>query len=109
VELESLEFERADQLDAEHLQRLRRRLTELKTEALEKHAEGRLNGEEQMVSFLAHVTDVRSYLESLFAHESRQLGKAGVRCRSDWKARSRVGRNLPSDAPSTDSDIREGF
>lgn len=75
IELEALDLERAGTVDVPQLLRLRRRLTELKSEALEKHAEGVLKGEEQMISFLAHVTDVRSYLESLFAHESRQLGK----------------------------------
>ena len=75
IELEALDLERSGMVDAADLLRLRRLLTELKTEALEKHAEGVLKGEEQMISFLAHVTDVRSYLESLFAHRSRQLGK----------------------------------
>lgn len=75
IELEALDLERAGSIDSAKLLRLRRRLTELKSEALEKHAEGVLKGEEQMISFLAHVTDVRSYLESLFAHESRQHGK----------------------------------
>ena len=76
IEVEALEMERAGRLDSAHLLPLRRRLTELKSEALEKHAEGVLKGEEQMISFLTHVSDVRSYLESLFAHESRLHGRA---------------------------------
>ena len=72
LELEALDLERHGTLDSSRLLALRRRLSELKSEALEKHAEGVLKGEDQMAGFLLHVADVRSYLESLFAHESRQ-------------------------------------
>lgn len=78
IEVEALDLERAGTIDTARLLKLRRRLTELKSEALEKQAEGVLKGEEQMISFLTHVSDVRSYLESLFAHESRQQGKPGT-------------------------------
>jgi TRAP-type uncharacterized transport system substrate-binding protein len=72
IENEALELERADALDVLKLQEFRRRLTTLKGEALDKHAEGKLTGEEHLLSFLAHVNDVRCYLESLFAHASRK-------------------------------------
>lgn len=72
IENEALELERTDAIDVSKLQDFRRRLTTLKGEALEKHAEGKLTGEEHLLSFLAHVNDVRCYLESLFAHASRK-------------------------------------
>jgi len=72
LELQALDQERHGTLDAVRLLALRRRLSEIKSEALEKHAEGVLKGEDQMASFLLHVADVRSYLQSLYAHESRQ-------------------------------------
>jgi hypothetical protein len=72
IELEAAELDRSNRLDIDDLRRLRGRLTQLKTEALERHARGELKGEELMASFLAHASDVRSFLESLFAHESRQ-------------------------------------
>ncbi len=71
IELDALALEQSDAPDAETLLRLRRRLTEIKGEALEKYAEGRLRGDEQMASLLLHVADVRRSLESLFAHHSR--------------------------------------
>ncbi len=67
VELEALAMERAGEVDFDKLRHLRRRLSEIKGEALERQAEGVLSGEEQMSSFLTHVSDVRSYLESLLA------------------------------------------
>ena len=48
---------------------LRRRLSELKNEALERESEGVLTGEEQMTSFLTHVSDVHNYLDSLLSRE----------------------------------------
>jgi TRAP-type uncharacterized transport system substrate-binding protein len=72
IENEALELERTDAVDVLKLQEFRRRLTALKGEALDKHAEGKLTGEEHLLSFLAHVNDVRCYLESLFAHASRK-------------------------------------
>ena len=72
LEAEAVKLDQAGQLNFAELRRLRQRLTELKSEALEKYAEGKLSGEEQLSSFLSHVSDVRNCLESLFAHESRQ-------------------------------------
>jgi TRAP transporter TAXI family solute receptor len=71
IELDALALEQSDVPDTETLLRLRRRLTEIKSEALEKYAEGRLRGEEQMASLLMHVSDVRRCLDALFAHHSR--------------------------------------
>jgi TRAP transporter TAXI family solute receptor len=72
LEDEAVQLDQSGQLSFAELRRLRQRLTEIKGEALEKYAEGRLSGEEQLSSFLTHVGDVRNCLESLFAHESRQ-------------------------------------
>lgn len=71
IEMDAVALEQSDSPDAEALLRLRRRLTEIKSEALEKYAEGRLRGDEQMSSLLMHVADVRRCLDSLFAHHSR--------------------------------------
>jgi len=67
IEIEALNLDRNNQLDPAVLRSMRNRLVVIKSEALERHAEGRLNGEEQMSGFLTHVSDVRGYLESLSA------------------------------------------
>lgn len=72
LEDEAVKLDQASRLNFAELRRLRQRLTEIKGEALEKYAEGRLSGEEQLSSFLTHVSDVRNCLESLFVQESRQ-------------------------------------
>jgi TRAP-type uncharacterized transport system substrate-binding protein len=51
------------------LLRIRRRLSELKSEALEDYAKGNLLHEELMGSFLQHVSDLRSYVNALLAGE----------------------------------------
>ncbi len=109
LEMEALDLERRDALDADRLLVLRRRLTELKSEALEKHADGVLRGEDQMASFLLHVGDVRRYLESLFAHESRQqaaIVEAAAVVEAS-AADSSAGDAATADAPATRHDGQE--
>ncbi len=79
IEAEALRWEEQPQGDPVELQKLRRRLSEIKGDALERHAEGTLSGEEHLISFLAHVSDVRSYLDSLYADASRKASFSLVR------------------------------
>ncbi len=62
VERRALELEAAGECDAERLIGLRRELGRLKAEALRQFAEGRLEGEAYLSSFLAHVNDARAHL-----------------------------------------------
>lgn len=71
IELDALALEQSGDMNGESLHALRRKLTETKSEALERYAEGRLRGEDQMASLLMHVSDVRRCLDTLFAHHSR--------------------------------------
>ena len=76
VELAALEIERKGDVDFDELRRLRRRLSEIKGEALERQSEGAISGEEQMASFLTHVLDVRNYLDSLLVREPHAAADA---------------------------------
>jgi len=76
VELAALAIERKGDVDFDELRRLRRRLSEIKGEALERQSEGAISGEEQMASFLTHVLDVRNYLDSLLAREPASAADA---------------------------------
>jgi TRAP transporter TAXI family solute receptor len=69
IELAALAMERKGPLDFALLRRLRGHLSEQKNEALERESEGTLSGDEQMNSFLAHVLDVRTYLDALLSRE----------------------------------------
>ncbi len=69
LEMAALKMENTGFVDYAELHRMRVRLSELKSEALERAAEGVLRGEENMSSFLAHVADVRNYLDSLLSRE----------------------------------------
>ncbi|HVU89726.1 MAG TPA: TAXI family TRAP transporter solute-binding subunit [Pirellulales bacterium] len=69
LELAAMNMDRSGPVDFAELKRLRGRLTELKTEALEREAEGVLSGDDQMSSFLTHVSDVRNYLDSMLSRE----------------------------------------
>ena len=68
VELEAMELEAAGEYDAERLIDLQRELGRLKTEALRRFTEGRLEGEPYLSSFLAHVGDARSHLTRISRH-----------------------------------------
>jgi TRAP transporter TAXI family solute receptor len=65
IELEATRKRQAGQLDAAQIDRLLERLAIIKADVLEKHADGSLNGEEQLMSFLIHASDVRAALNRL--------------------------------------------
>jgi hypothetical protein len=67
IELDAMVMDKTHSVDPDVIRSLRIRLSSIKGQALERHAEGALNGEEEMSGFLTHVADVRSYLESLLA------------------------------------------
>jgi len=67
IELDAMVMDKTHSVDPDVIRSLRIRLSSIKGQALERHAEGSLNGEEEMSGFLTHVADVRSYLESLLA------------------------------------------
>jgi TRAP transporter TAXI family solute receptor len=79
IEAAAIEWERSGSTELESLRILRRKLSELKSDALERHAEGTLSGEEHLLAFLAHVSDVRAYLESLYADAGRKAAFSQVR------------------------------
>lgn len=78
IESAAIAWERSGTTLLEPLRELRRQLSELKSEALERHAEGTLSGEEHLLSFLTHVSDVRAYLESLYADAGRKAAFSRV-------------------------------
>jgi hypothetical protein len=65
IEREALDLEMHPQLDDSAVLDLRRRLSRLKGEALDRFAEGILQGEELMSVFVVHVNDVRQQLAAL--------------------------------------------
>jgi len=73
IEQEALQLEREPTLNLEKLMESRYRVSQLKNEALVKFAEGSLKGEELMANFLAHITDVRNYLNTLILYERDRL------------------------------------
>jgi TRAP transporter TAXI family solute receptor len=73
LEKRALELELSSRLDLRELLPVRQRLSELKSEALDRFAGGELRGEELMASFLTHVTDVRHYLDGLILHERDRI------------------------------------
>ena len=68
IEREVLELEATDDCDVDQLISHQRALGRLKTEALHRFTEGRLEGEALLSSFLAQVNDARSYLTRLILH-----------------------------------------
>ncbi len=73
---QALELEAADDCNVEQLIGLQRTLGRLKTEALHRFTEGRLEGEALLSSFLAQVNDARSYLTRLILHHRGSRGPA---------------------------------
>jgi TRAP-type uncharacterized transport system substrate-binding protein len=73
IERKGLALERSVTLDLAGLLRLQNELAVLKGEALQKFADGALEGEELMSGFLAHVSDTRDYLTRLILHERDNL------------------------------------
>ena len=79
LEREVLQLELEADLDLPRLLTIQRRLGELKNEALEGYAEGKISSADLLNSFLAHVTDVRAYLNALVLHERERLEKKARR------------------------------
>lgn len=73
IERKAADLENAATLDLGQLLDLRREVTRLKTEALNKFVHGQLKGEELMSSFLAHVSDTREAINNLILHERSRL------------------------------------
>jgi len=70
-----LDVERSAQLDLHRLLELRAQLGEVKGRALDAFAKGNIHSEELLSSFLTHVSDVRSHLNSMILSERERLQK----------------------------------
>ena len=79
LERQILALELAAQLDLPRLLRIQRQLGALKNEALEGYGHGKIGSADLLNSFLAHVTDVRAYLNALILHERERLEKKARR------------------------------
>jgi TRAP transporter TAXI family solute receptor len=69
IERETLEMESDLRFDVPRLLTLRRQLSKLKSEVLERFTQGELLGEQLMAGFLIHVGDVRDHLTALILHQ----------------------------------------
>ena len=83
LEREVLKLELAADLDLVRLLRIQRRLGRLKNEALEGYGHGRIGSAELLNSFLAHVNDVRAFLNALILHERERLEKKARRSENE--------------------------
>jgi TRAP-type uncharacterized transport system substrate-binding protein len=75
IERRAMETERAATLDLGTLIGLQEELSRLKGDALDRFADGTLEGEELMSGFLTHVSDARDYLTRLILHQRELLEK----------------------------------
>lgn len=73
VERRALEVSRAPTLDLAALLQLQDDLTRIKGEALQRFADGEIDGEVLMSGFLAHASDARDFLMRLILHERDNL------------------------------------
>ena len=73
IERQALVLSRAPKLDVAALLQLQDDLTHSKAEALDRFAEGELDGEELMSGFLVHASDTRDFLMRLILHERDNL------------------------------------
>ena len=89
IERRAMETERAATLDLGALLGLQEELSRLKGEALDRFADGTLEGEELMSGFLTHVSDARDYLTRLILHQRELLEKQarheGRRAQDVWR------------------------
>jgi TRAP-type uncharacterized transport system substrate-binding protein len=82
VERRALALSRFPSLDLAALLQLQDDLTRIKGEALERFAEGELDGEELMSGFLVHASDARDFVMRLILHERDNLEEhARAQCR----------------------------
>jgi hypothetical protein len=79
VERRALELETAAALDLKELVRLQVEVSRLKAEALQRFADGELEGEELISGFVTHVNDARDYLTRLILHERDNLEEKAAR------------------------------
>jgi TRAP-type uncharacterized transport system substrate-binding protein len=73
VERRALVLSRAPTLDLPALLQLQEDLSRIKGEALQRFADGRLDGEELMSGFLVHASDTRDFLMRLILHQRDNL------------------------------------
>jgi TRAP transporter TAXI family solute receptor len=73
LEQRAVELESAAHLDLRELLEIQRQLNLLKKEALDRFAEGELEGKELMSDFVAMVNDARNYITRLMLHERDHL------------------------------------
>jgi hypothetical protein len=73
IEQRALELSRAPALDLPALLQLQDDLTRIKGEALQRFADGELDGEALMSGFLVHISDVRDFLVRLILHQRDNL------------------------------------
>ncbi len=78
VEREVIALESEATPPLRELMALRQTLGELKTEALEKFANGELRSEELLAAFLTHVADVRGYLSALILAERERIAEQSL-------------------------------
>lgn len=95
LEREVLELELAADLDLPRLLQIQRQLGEIKNQALASYGAGVLRSADLLNSFLAHVNDVRTYLNALVLHERERLEKIA---RRDPDHEDEVRRELWRDA-----------
>jgi TRAP-type uncharacterized transport system substrate-binding protein len=88
VERQASVLERAAELELKALLELQKKLGRIKSEALDRFAEGSLEGAELLSSFLTHVSDARDYLTRMILHErdnlEDQARAEGRSARSVW-------------------------
>jgi TRAP-type uncharacterized transport system substrate-binding protein len=101
IERRALNLELAATLDLRQLLGLQVELSRLKAEALQRFADGELEGEELVSGFLAHVNDARGYLARLTLHERDNIEeKAARRHRSTESAWREALGEIPGGEPA---------
>jgi TRAP-type uncharacterized transport system substrate-binding protein len=76
IEEEAMRIERGEWSAAERLPELREQLSRLKTEALERFAQGDMAGKELLAGFLAQVNDTRDYLTRLIGQRENRMAES---------------------------------
>jgi hypothetical protein len=100
IERRALGLELGATLDLKELLGLQVELSRLKAEALQRFADGELEGETLISGFVTHVNDARAYLARLTLHERDNLEeKAALRQQSAESAWHEAVGDLPSSQP----------
>lgn len=79
LEREARKLERTSHIPLRELMLIQRQIAQLKREAVDKFADGKLAGEELFSSFLAVVNDARDYVTRLIIHERDNLEREARR------------------------------